>query len=97
MYLGANSAFRLYMFLTGYVSALRDMDGALQEGQTLAEIQSYVMRQKEITTSRNWATILEFTCGEGQPALDAFWQIWDQYLEEQKTSSRLQQGETSSS
>lgn len=89
MYIGSSSLKNLAMFLQGFTHAAYKVG---VRDHTLSHFQEWVEKRFDIHVSRGWWEIIEFHSGDGAEALNSFWKLFDEYLEQSSgTADRLEQ------
>ena len=91
MYITERSIYSLHTFISGYETALYENSSLL--GYTKPSVDElcfghWVEYKYKINNSMwNWARILHHIAGSEDKALDLFFELWPQYLEEKETFS----------
>ena len=74
--LGRPSARILYAYLSGYAHARKDAT----DRQFLARFNQFVHDRYEITSTQDWAQIIEFYSTSEADEMAHFWKLLDEYL-----------------
>jgi hypothetical protein len=85
MYLGKHSIFNLQAFLDGYYFARRELGIPLTEQES--EFQKFLqwIREKfQVETGQLWASIILFNCADERSAVDRFFSLFEEFINQQQ-------------
>jgi hypothetical protein len=87
MYLGRHSIFSLQAFLDGYYFARRELGVPLttQESE-FQEFLQWIRQRFQVETGQLWASILLFNSADEGKAVDRFFSLFEEFLNQEKSS-----------
>ena len=86
MYLGKKSIFSLQAFLDGYYFARREMGISLTEQESEFQFFLKWIRAKfKVETGQLWPSIILFHSADETDAVERFFSLWQEFLEEKKS------------
>ncbi len=94
MYLGKHSIFNLQAFLDGYYFARRELGIPLTEQES--EFQKFLqwIREKfQVETGQLWASIILFNSADERSAVDRFFSLFEEFINQQQNIIDNQQAE----
>jgi Trp operon repressor len=92
MYLGTASITRLDILLKGYSLARREVGLApTQEEREFDGFQSWVQEKYGIKSEQSWAKIILFYSIDEQEALERFFELFEEYLNQNKSQNQATQ------
>lgn len=83
MYVGCGSLSLLAAFLRGYEHAVSKFGGPTHDTFLLG-FQDWVTRRFSVLISKSWEDIITFHSVNDKEAMERFWELFDQYLLENK-------------
>lgn len=85
MYLGKCSITRLRAFLDGYGMARAELGvPRSQQEHDLNGFQEWIQERYKITSTHGWDSIILFFCADEKDALDKFFQLLEEFLNQAK-------------
>ncbi|MEC4818115.1 MAG: hypothetical protein SAK29_33315 [Scytonema sp. PMC 1069.18] len=89
MYLGSASITRLDMLLRGYSLAKREVGlPPTEQEQNFDGFQSWVQERYGVKSNQSWAKIILFYSTDEQEALERFFELFEEYLNQNKSQNR---------
>lgn len=82
MYIGIKNIRVLKAFLDGW---LYGSDEKISDSYLLGEFQTWTQSRYKITSSQSWDSIISFYSVDDYQAVDNFFNLWDQFIEERET------------
>lgn len=83
LYIGNASISNLYMFLTGYQFARRQLNVPISaEEQEFQRFQPWLQEKFGLKTSQSWSQIILFYSADERDAFDRFFHLLDEFLQE---------------
>jgi hypothetical protein len=96
MYLGQASISNLRSCLAGYILAKREMGlPPTEQEKEFTEFQSWIQEKFKINSSQSWDKIILFFCEDERSALERFFVLFDEFLENRQSTITLQPSEPS--
>ena len=84
LYIWPVSVIKLRCFLDGYYLARWELVQGADNFGTMNEFQEMVQKRFSMSPTFGWDRILAFFAGGEREGLDIFWNLWDEYLADQK-------------
>ncbi|MGB0384802.1 MAG: hypothetical protein ACPGWR_08275 [Ardenticatenaceae bacterium] len=95
LYIGRPSINDLYMFLTGYNFALRQLNQTYSEQEShFREFQPWLQKRLNIKTSQSWSRLILFHCMDEREAFFEFFKLFSEFLGSRNANGHKQVLET---